>query len=315
MTAGEHVGTVVAALEEANRLAEDARSKVGSEIADVDREMASLDEAIAKLHEQREALVRLQEELELKATAGAEVAQVYYDAIFGALSSQAAALSARADVVQAAAAAQQAALAAAMNTPEIAALKAESEQFKTTVEPTLAGLPESYRDVLVAHHQSIEARLAAHLAELDVGSVDVDEEPLAASVVFAVDPIDGEPEVLTVVFPIYEAVYADWESRPEDLCTRLASCIVQGIYSACREAGLADAEGMFGGHQDLLAMELDLAGASGDVATLVANAVNMAVAEQPEFADAKVELQMVGVDMDHLLPPDEGDEDDDAGES
>jgi hypothetical protein len=307
MTANEQVRTVVDALGEVARSADDERVRFGSEMEDVAKEMASLEEAISNLQEQHGALVRLREELEVKTLGGAETG-LYYDAIFSALGGQASALAVRAEQVQSARAAQEAALAAAMNTPEIASLKAEAEQFKTTIEPTLEGLPDSYREVLLSHHRGIEAKLEEHMSSIHVDVVEVDTAPLTLSLVFAVDVSDGEPEVLTVVFPIYEDVYSNWETRTEDISTRLASALVQGLYQACREAGLGETEGMFGGHQELLAMEVDLAGSSMTIADLVVSCVHSTLSENPEFLSANIEVEVVGVDMDHLLPAEEEEE-------
>jgi predicted nucleic acid-binding Zn-ribbon protein len=309
MEANEQVQSVIDALDAAHRWAEEERVKMSSEIEEVEKEMANLEAAIDNLSQQHEALVRLHEELGMKAAAGASISEKYYESIFSALVVQAQAVADRVDMVQAAIASQRVALAAAMNTPEIAALQAECDQFTSTIEAGLDSLPESVREVVLSHHRSLESQLAEHRTQLEVDSVDIDVEELSLNLVYAVDPIAGEPELLTVVFPIAESVYVDWESRPETMLTHLASRIVQAIYQVCQDAGLEEPEGAFGGHQGLLAMEVDLAGASHELMGRIAEAVTTAVAIDPEFGSAKIRLEAVCVDMDHLLPPEEDDED------
>ena len=309
MEVSDHVQSLTEVLDAAHRWAADERAKMGSEIEEVEKEMADMEAAIENLRQQHEALARLREELGVKAGGGTTIAERYYESIFGALVGQAHAASERAGAIQAAKASQQAALAAAMSTPEIAALQAECEQFATTIEPTLDNFPASYRDLLLSHHRTVEAKLAEHMANLEVDSVEVDGDELQLNLAYAFDPSEGDPEVLTVVFPVAEEVYVDWESRPENLLTHLAARIVQAIYQVCQDAGLADPEGAFGGHQGLLAMEVDLAGASSNLIERLAEAVDTAVAIDAEFNSAKIRVEAVSVDMDHLLPPEEDDED------
>lgn len=309
MEANDQVQLVTDAIDAANRWVEEERAKMGSEIAEVEKEMAELDAAIENLKQQHDALARLRDDLTGNASGGNAIAERYYESIFGVLVSQAQAANRRTELVQAAEAGQQAALALAMNTPEIAALRSECEQFQTTIQPTLDSLPESYRGVLLSHHATVEARLAEHMATLDVGLVEFAGDVLQLNLVYAVDPSDGEPEVLTVVFPIEEAVYVEWEDRPETLLTRLAASIVQAIYQVCQDAGLSEPEGAFGGHQGLLAMEIDLVGASHGVVDRLAEAVSTSVEIDPGFSAAKIRVDTVCVEMDHLLPREEDEED------
>jgi hypothetical protein len=309
MDGNDQVQSVTDALDAIERWAEDERAKMSSEIAEVDNEMAQLDAAILNLKQQHEALARLREDIVEKSGGSAAIAEKYYESIFTALVSQAHAANRRAELVQAAEAGQKAALALAMNTPEIAALQAECEQFRSTIEPTLDSLPESYRGVLMSHHATVEAKLAEHMAKLEVGPVEVEGDILSLNLVYAVDPSVGEPEILTVVFPVEETVYVEWEDRPETILTRLATSVVQAIYQVCQDGGLSEPEGAFGGHQGLLAMEVDVLGASDGVVERLAEAVATSVGIDPGFSGAKIRLDAIRVEMDHLLPREEDEED------
>ena len=131
---------------------------------------------------------------------------------------------------------------------------------------------------------------------------------LEIDLVYGVDAPEGTPELLICVLPISDGAFTEWADRPEDLATLLGARVVQGIYETTRQTGPRGAQAVCGGHQGLLAIEVDLEGAKGDVARALADNLTAVLSSAPELAAAKVRVHPRRVDVDFLLPPDAGEE-------
>ena len=197
-----------------------------------------------------------------------------------------------------------------MKDSAVAPLLKEYEQFRTEVEPTLAALPESYRGVILAHHEGVVNKLREHLGRAAGGPVEVEGDPLVIDVVLAVDAPEGEAELLMLVLPVSEAVYGEWAARDEDLQTHLAARVVQAVYESCGKLGLVGVQAMFGGHRDLLAVEVELGAIKpDDVKAVLQERLEAVLGSASELQAAKVQAVPRFVAVDHLLPPEEDDED------
>jgi len=279
-------------------------------IDEAEQEIESLKAAVANLQQQLEALDKYRDGLvaDTDQFAADEVAKSY-EAIFSTLAEQSKGAVARAAQVAESERARADALSEALGSSEVAPLLAEYEQFKSTVEPTLAALPDSYRSVILEHHQKIEVRLREHLASVASGPVEVDAEPLDLDVVVAVDAPEGAAELLMMVLPVDEAVHANWVEREDDLQTRLAARAVQGLYTACHAMGMDGVQAMFGGHQGLLAVELEVPEVDADeLQAKLDQALGDCLSQAPELVEAKVGAKACYVSVDHLLPPEDDDE-------
>jgi len=282
-------------------------SKVQTEIAEVDQEIGSLTTAISNLQQQMEGLAKFRGELLAKQSSvgDGEGAQIY-GGIFGALTSQAATLAERGATVLAAENARRATIAAAISDPETKALMDEYEQFKTTVEPTLAGLPASYRGVIEQHHVGVTEKLKARLADADTGPASVEGDSITIDVVFGVDAPEGQAEIIMVVLPVADSVKMDWSNRQDDLQTALAARAMQAVYQACKSIGFPTAQAMYGGHQGLLAVELELPGGDpGPIQSALQTALDQILGDAPELNAAKVQAKGHYSLVDNLLPPEE----------
>jgi hypothetical protein len=291
----------------------EAEQKTKSELAEVDAEIESLLTAMQNLQQQLEALRRFRDEVARRDTSlGDEQSGKVYHAIFGALTDQAAALGARAAQVTAAFEQRKRTLDEAMANPDTAKRMAEYKQFKAVVEPTLAAMPESYRAIVVAHHEAQAKELQALIDLQNASVVRVDGASIAADIAVAVDSPSGAPEVLMLVLPVPDSVQTDWNKRPEDLNTWIAARVVQGVYSACEASGVMLPRAMYGGHQGLLAVEVEIGGAKADIGERVREAINVA-ARTDELAGAQVEVSARIVAVDNLLPPEDGAEGENGG--
>ncbi len=301
--------TVAGGLEEVAQWRAGAQTKQQTELAEVDKEVESLQQAVNNLQQQLQALARFREELLQKAgLIDQEETQRSYEAIFGALTQQSALLTERAQLVGEAEAARQAAMSDLLKqNDDIAALLSEYEQFKSKVEPTLAALPDSYRSVIEAHHATVVARLREHIGVAGSGPAELEAEGLDVDVVYAIDAPDGQAELLMLVLPVQDVVHTGWLQREDDLQLRLAARVVQGLYTACHAQGMAGVQAMAGGHQGLLALEMELPeGISRDaMAHSLAESFASTTEGVAELEAARVNVRVVPVSVDHLLPPED----------
>lgn len=298
--------TVAAALEDVAKWRSEASQKTKSEISDVDQELEKFQAAINSLQQQIEALRRSREEIAKKdgAFVEEEIGRSY-NAVFAALTEQMEAVRARATDLAESDSSRAEALAQAIKDPAIAALMTEYTQFKTSVEPTLKGLPESYRAVILQHHEGISVKLRAALEGAAGTPAAVDGPNLIVDAVYAVDAPEGTPEVLMMMLPVQEQVGTDWQGRSEDAQTWLAARVIQGVYTALQAAGLDKARVAFGGHQGLLAVEVEIGGAKNDFGARLQEALVKALAGSKELAAAKITVNARELVVDHLLPPEE----------
>lgn len=314
MTTATSVRTVADALGDVERWKADEQARHAAELVEVEQEIANLHTAIGNLQQQLEALQKFKVELQGKqeALGGQEIGKAY-DSLFQVLQGQSQALVEREALVAARDKARRTELEASLSGTEVGPLLEEYRQFKTTVEPTLASLPESYRSVILKHHQGLAARLQDHVAKAIRTPVEVDAAPLQVELVYAVDAPEGAPELLILVLPVTDQVHAGWVDREDSLQLWLASRVVQAIYEAAGKSGFVQAQAMSGGHLGLLALELDLNGATDAFVTALEAQIAERLQSAPELLSAKVLVSARKVDVDYVLPPEDDEEASDAG--
>jgi uncharacterized protein YoxC len=304
--------SVAAALEEVAQWRSEAEERQKTELGEVDKEVENLQVAVANLQQQLEALAGFREELLGKAQRIAdEEVQRSYDAIFAALRDQNQALAARSRLVDEARTASEEAVAAYMEeNEEVAALVQEVEQFKASVEPTLDNLPASYRTVILAHHEGVVARLEEHMAAARSKPVAIEADELSLDVVYAVDAPEGAAELLMFVLPVDEAVHTGWFEREEDLQVHVAARVIEGLYRACHTQNLTGVQAIYGGHQGLLAVEVELPEdvAPDPLVEALDAHLGEALAAVEEIRATHLVPRPVRLAVDHLLPPEDAQE-------
>jgi hypothetical protein len=301
---GTTTPTVEAALSDVEQWQSDQADRNQSELAEVEQEMESLRTAIANLQEQLAALEEFKAQVTGRSDSlGREGILKAYDAIFAALQEQAAQVVQRAALVAEAEAERLAALPDSLRQSEVASLVDEFEQFKDT-EASLASLPESYRTVVVQHHQQVVDKLRDHINALMAGPVEVRGDTHAVEVVYAIDAPDGTPELLVVVVPVSDQTHTAWRERDEDLQSWIAARVVQGIYAASAEAH-HPVQAMCGGHRGLLAIEVDLLGAPPRLSEAFQERISSLLSEAPELKAAHLVVTAREVSIDYLLPPED----------
>ena len=306
MTTATKTANLADALAEVLKWEADEQTRQNAELVEVDQEVQSLQTAVANLQQQLEALSKFRGELVAKSEAlPDEIVQRSYQAIFAALTAQAELVAQRTAQVNVAEQAKAAAVEAAMGSGEIAALLDEYKQFKTAVEPTLAALPESYRSVMMKHHNDLAEQLKAHVQTAMEGPIDLDVDDLPVEVAFAVDAPEGKPELLIIVIPVSEEVTAEWSTRPQDLQTMICARVMQALYETVKGSGPAGVEAVTGGHRGMLAVEVDLLGAADDFAQKLIAAIAEVDKNATELNAAGVSLEARQVVIDYLLPPED----------
>jgi hypothetical protein len=277
------------------------------QLDEVDDEVGRLKTAIEDLQRQLTALADFRAELiEKHERLDAEQAQRAHEGIFERLHADADALEQRAEMAREAAPARAKAITERIAASDRSAQLEEYRQFRTTADQ-LQSLPASYRDAILAHHKAQEASLAAFAAQVDPGPTSLEAPPVEIDLVFTVDTSDDQPDLVSVVLPVRELVYARWEEHRDDLQLLTAARVVEGLYRAAHALGSTRAHAMYGGHRGLLAVELELAPPrSADAARRVGEAIEAVFAAAPEMGAAKIVVHATQVRTDYLLPPDAG---------
>jgi len=306
MSANEQVESVTAVLREVGGLQAASAEQQRARLAEFDAEVERLQRNIENLHAQiatlREARRQAEEE-----SIGDDVSWRLESSarLFAALRAQAGALTERTVAWVEAARAVEARREEQLKSPEIAPLLEEYEQFAREVAPTLASLPASYRQVIEAHHEDMKARLKAKLDTVEVGHPQVQADALRLEVIFACDD-----EILMILTPVPDEVHSRWTERDADLQARVAATIVQALYTALRGTALETSEAAFGGHEGLLAMEIELTPEVQDFGSRLRQAMAEVLAAAADIEAAQVRIDLVEVPVDLLIPDTESEEDD-----
>ena len=294
------------ALQDVGRWRGEQRAKLDAEVAEVEDAIDALRAQIAELESSITDKEGELEAVEARArTIDEAIPERTYHAIFSALSGQMEAVGLRAVAASEARAEAEAGFLDAIEDETLQSLLAEYRQFKEQVEPTLDALPASYRSVVAQHNDGVKHQLREAFEEMELPRGAVDADDLGIDVVLAVDAPGEQAEVVMLVLPVSEQVQLGWAGRGEDLQTFLAARVVEGAYRACHELDQRAAQALFGGHQGLLAVEIEVSGDPEKVQEVFMERIAAATAAAPELTDAAVSVQVRVVNVDHLLPPED----------
>ena len=306
MTNPEATQTIDGALAAVRRWRLEEEKRIQRQAREVDAEVQRLKQTIAQAQARARALATERNGLLARIeTLDDEAVERSNAAVLQALREQADALAARADAAQATELQALLAAEAKLEAGGHSALLVEYKQYKEQVEPTLAAMPESYRSLIASHGQAQAQRLRAQLARVLEAPEPLGAEPLELELLYAIDAPDGELELLMLVLPVRDTVYLHWASRPEDLQTHVALRVVQALYASTQAMSLHGAQVLGGGHEGLVALEVELVGAPDDALERMLAQLETVVADSAELRSAGLTLQPRQVALDLLLPPDE----------
>ncbi|TVQ91895.1 MAG: hypothetical protein EA397_08325 [Deltaproteobacteria bacterium] len=301
MSTHEQPGSIADALRAVEEQRVAAQERHSARLAEVDEEIERLQESIQNLQAQiqtlQESRAQIEQEQDPEFEGGAEL-------IFQVLREHSGRLAERAAMWAEAVAAVEAQKNKALQSPEIAPLVAEYQQFRDGGDAALAQLPPSYRKAIEEVHNKVRDQLRAHLEELDV-TPELDAESIPLDVVFSSD--EG---LVMIITPVSADVYSQWAGRPAGLDTRIAAKIVEGLYTALRGTAAEAAEAVYGGHEGLLAMELEIPLDMSGFPERLQAAMEQTFESAVDIAAARVELRLAKVPVDLLLPADDEEVDD-----
>lgn len=300
--------SVADVLGEVERSFQEAEARHQTEILEVDQEVKNLETAIANLQQQLDSLRVYRGELGAKVRSfGAEHVAKAYRSIYDALLQQQSSLRDREEAVGSLSEARAATLPERMREGANGGLVDEFAQFRTTVAPTLSALPESYRGVILKHHQSVSDRLRDHIAVVMGAPIEVHGPEVAVDLVYAVDAPEGDPELLVIVLPVSEEVHAKWSDRPDGLGLWIAARVVQVVYETAAALAFHKAQVVAGGHEGLLVVEVDVSGGGAQVIETFEQQLGTVLAGAVELIGANLKVTPRRVHIDYLFPP-EGDD-------
>lgn len=118
-----------------------------------------------------------------------------------------------------------------------------------------AGLPMVTRSSLELRIRQIEEKLSPHLQAMDqVPSLDL--PPIGVGVVVTPEPAEGPVQALLALLPVPWSVYSHWNSRTEDLASRLTWRMIAAFYRMLNQMGAANAPVRFSPMDDGLSLSI-----------------------------------------------------------
>ncbi len=297
--------TVADVLAEVERTAAAESDRQSAELAEVEQQIVQVRGELASLEQQLSALTTVRDQLERSSSAQRHerLARAHHE-LFEVLREQAAGLGAREGALQQRSRQHLEGIEAQLETSSMAPLLQEYTSYIEAVEPTLAGLPESYRSAVVQHHQRLKTRLAQHIQALAAQMPPLEQvEPLSVELVYAVDAPEGTDELLIVVVPVSDQIVVAWPERKGGLQTWLAARVVQPIYEAGKLAGFPQAQPTYGGYQGLVAVELELDVAPEGFVGAFEERLRALLGSAAELRDARVDVEPQRLHVDVVSPP------------
>jgi hypothetical protein len=232
---------LVAVLDDVTRMRGELEVDLDTALVEIGREEASCRRTIEEGHRRLAALRELRREYEDRVEGlTAEMLHREWEAVRQGLVADRERLQARAAMVAEAVASLEASMNAELAEPELAAALREYIKFREA-EASLGAMPADYRAAILAQHRRVQRRLEPSIAAANAGPAPLSVAPAGIGILASADPAEGRPEALVLVLPLPSAVYADWISRKEDLCSQLAYRMVAAVFRLLARIDAADA--------------------------------------------------------------------------
>ncbi|MCK6507579.1 hypothetical protein L6R53_30145 [Myxococcota bacterium] len=248
---------LVQALEEVARWREDQESLARARRAEIEAERERLLADVRELERQIQTLSDLADHVdqELAELPGRETRKTR-QAVDVGIDAEAEVVMRRDAILSAATKRRDDRVAELLGQPDVARLLEEFEQFQEA-ESTLNLLPEGYRKAILAHHETVKARLQPVVDAAQATLPPHEGARESVTVVASVNPDHGAPpEVLAVLLPVPFAVHEAWTERPEDLASLLAYRVVGALGATLRAVGAPDAPMQFVDYRGHLAIQV-----------------------------------------------------------
>jgi hypothetical protein len=276
-------------------------------LVDLAAEEQKLREQIAELQSALEANADKQAQTKGElATIPQEVVRRSHQALLDALEADRGLVEARAAALQEVRELAMLELQEKLEEPETAAAIEEYEKFRE-VEPVLGSLPPSYRQVVMDHHEALKTTLGP-LFELAAGPNEpLDLERAEAVMVASVDIVDDKPAAFALFLPVDFQVYRGWADRAEDLAAQLAYRVVSGLSVALDKLGAPDAPVVYQDFEGCISIQvwLDDHDLDGDVAAVMGESIEAALAAATELEQARLGVGLAWVEPSVIGPEDD----------
>ncbi len=167
----------------------------------------------------------------------------------------------------------------------------------------IEGLPETYREALLAHHAAQGERLASAREAADPGPVPLDAEPLELDIALALDAPPNAAALLSALFPV--TARPPRRGQPATLDLHVTLRVIEGLYSALLPFA-PEARVVQGTHEGLVAIEIELPEAPPDAWwSRLLPGLAAIWSDADDLAAARVVLRTVTLPASLLLPGDE----------
>lgn len=305
-----NVPQLLASLEIVQRWRQETEAEIRGQVKEIDEDEERLKNELAELQRQLKSVAALRDEVTSRlAELDDEQLDRTREAVLSGLEADGPLLEARAEALREVEAEHEKSVAALLNDPEISGLVEEYKQF-LEAEPTLDMLPAGYRKAVLAHHESIKAKLKPVVAAADVMPQPLPLEPAGFTLVASLDPPEGTPEALALIVPVPYDVFAKWSDRGEDLHAQIAYRVVGAVSAMLAELGSAQAPVQYAPLEGKLLIQVWLGDVAveGDVKASLERQVAHLRLHASELAVLRLEPYLVWLAPEAILPDDEDDD-------
>ena len=189
-----------------------------------------------------------------------------------------------------------------INSPTLSKKVQEFAQFQDT-QLQFDSLPESYRSVILKHHDEVRAELHPVFTAFSEPLRMLDAEKRNVGLLATLDPPDARPEALALTLPIPFSVYTNLSETVETLHHLLAYRCCAAVSSMLLKVGVPSAPIQFVDYNGMISIRVWLGDYDvvGDVKNTLEKELELISKNSSEFKSVQLGVDVAWVELDVLM--------------
>jgi hypothetical protein len=189
-----------------------------------------------------------------------------------------------------------------ISSPSISKKVKEFEQFQDTHQQ-FDTLPESYRSVIIKHHNEVRAELNPIFTAFAEPLRILDDEQKNIGLLATLDPQEGPPEALALTLPIPFNVYTDLSTAEESLHHLLAYRCCAAVSSMLLKVGVPNAPIQFVEYCGMISIRVWLGDhkVAGDVKKILQQELQALEKNSSEMKSVQLGLDVAWISLEALM--------------
>ena len=189
-----------------------------------------------------------------------------------------------------------------LETPALSRKVQEFEQFHET-QAQFENLPESYRSVILKHHDEVRAELQPIFNAFAEPLRIIDAEEERVGIVATIEPSDATPEALALVLPIPFQVYTDLTNVQESLEHLVAYRCAGLVSGMLLRVGVPSAPVLFDEYKGLIMIRVYLSDHDvvGDIRKALQLELERVEKRSSEMKATNLKIEVAWVESDVLM--------------